>query len=119
MKEYWTVLTKCDVMEFIPPLLVDLAYRNIPLSILGHDQVICQPSVIASMAQAAEIKATDKVLEIGSGSGYNAAILSNLAQQVYTTEIVEELHNSCKKSLDRLGYKNVESELVEEDCWPA
>jgi protein-L-isoaspartate(D-aspartate) O-methyltransferase len=82
------------------------AYEDHPLTI-GHGQTISQPYIVAFMSQALDVRQTDKVLEIGTGSGYQAAILGELAGQVYTIEIVEPLAASAKKTLDELGYRNV------------
>ncbi len=80
------------------------AYDDVPLPI-GHDQTISQPSTIIFMTNALDVKKTDKVLEIGTGSGYQAAILSKLAKQVYTTEIIDELYQYSKEKLKK--FKNV------------
>ncbi|HMC12109.1 MAG TPA: protein-L-isoaspartate O-methyltransferase, partial [Pirellulaceae bacterium] len=92
--------------EFVP--LADRAksYYDMGLSI-GSKQTISSPLIVAQMTQAIKPQATDKVLEIGTGSGYQAAVLSPLVKEVYSIEIVPELGNNAKRTLTRLGYKNV------------
>jgi protein-L-isoaspartate(D-aspartate) O-methyltransferase len=92
--------------EFVPESLRDAAYNDHPLPI-GHDQTISQPYIVAFMTEKLDPKATDKVLEIGTGSGYQAAILSRLVAQVYSIEIVEPLGRTAEQTLKRLGYDNV------------
>jgi protein-L-isoaspartate(D-aspartate) O-methyltransferase len=92
--------------EFVPPELVDLAYDDRALPI-GLDQTISQPYTVAFMCQEARVSASDKVLEIGTGSAYGAAVLSLLAREVHTVERVEELFLAARDRLARLGYENV------------
>ena len=92
--------------EFVPPNYVRQAYLDIAIPI-GESQTISSPFIVSLMTEALQTKATDKVLEIGTGSGYQAAILSPLVQDVYTIEIVEDLGQRTTELLDRLGYKNV------------
>jgi protein-L-isoaspartate(D-aspartate) O-methyltransferase len=92
--------------QFIPDDLVGLAYANHPLPI-GYGQTISQPYIVALMTEALGITAEDKVLEIGTGSGYQAAVLSRLAEQVYTIEIIPALVDSAAAALDEVGYDNV------------
>jgi protein-L-isoaspartate(D-aspartate) O-methyltransferase len=92
--------------EFVPPRYQAQAYSDSPLPI-GHDQTISQPYIVAYMTEAAQIQPAAKVLEIGTGSGYQAAILAELAREVYTIELIPELATSAKAVLDRLGYTNV------------
>jgi protein-L-isoaspartate(D-aspartate) O-methyltransferase len=92
--------------RFVPPESQSSAYEDHPLAI-GHGQTISQPYIVAFMSQALDVRPTDKVLEIGTGSGYQAAVLGELAGEVYTIEIVEPLAHSAKKTLDELGYRNV------------
>lgn len=82
------------------------AYEDGPLPI-GYDQTISQPYVVAFMTEQLRPKPTDRVLEIGSGSGYQAAVLAELMPDVYTVEIVEPLAKTAEATLKRLGYKNV------------
>jgi len=93
--------------RFVPPGLQASAYENRPLPI-GYGQTISQPYIVALMTDLLEPKASDVVLEIGTGSGYQAAILSRLVSRVYTIEIVPELANSAATRLKRLGFANVE-----------
>lgn len=92
--------------QFVPADVADLAYADHPLPI-GHDQTISQPYIVAFMAEALELKPGDRVLEVGTGSGYHAAVISQLAKEVYTIEIVPELAASATRILADLGYANV------------
>jgi protein-L-isoaspartate(D-aspartate) O-methyltransferase len=98
---------------FVPPESHQLAYADKPLPI-GYGQTISQPFIIALMTEALELTGREKVLEIGTGSGYQAAILAQLAKRVITTERVKPLANRAKKLLAELGYKNIEVHLAEE-----
>ncbi|RMD59913.1 MAG: protein-L-isoaspartate(D-aspartate) O-methyltransferase [Nitrospirae bacterium] len=91
---------------FVSPDLADRAYEDYPLPI-GHGQTISQPYIVAIMTELLRLKGDEKVLEIGTGSGYQAAILSKLAKEVYTIEIIKDLAESAKERLRLLGYKNV------------
>jgi protein-L-isoaspartate(D-aspartate) O-methyltransferase len=82
------------------------AYANRPLSI-GHGQTISQPYIVALMTDFMDVKPGDRVLEIGTGSGYQAAVLAELAGAVYTVEIVEPLAREAKERFERLGYRNI------------
>ncbi len=93
--------------EFVPSSVKPFAYDNNPLPI-GHGQTISQPYIVALMTDLLRPKKTSVVLEVGTGSGYQAAILSLLVQAVYTTEIVTELADQARARLQRLGYRNVE-----------
>jgi protein-L-isoaspartate(D-aspartate) O-methyltransferase len=92
--------------EFVPVELIDLAYDDRALPI-GLEQTISQPYTVAYMCQEARITAIDKVLEIGTGSGYGAAVLSLLAREVHTIERIEELFEVARVRLAQLGYQNV------------
>ncbi len=92
--------------RFVPGAPPSLAYRDHPLPI-GYDQTISQPFIVAFMAEAAAIEPDDRVLEIGTGSGYDAAVLAGLADEVYTIEIVPELAERAHGILSELGYDNV------------
>jgi protein-L-isoaspartate(D-aspartate) O-methyltransferase len=92
--------------EFVPASARDQAYADCPLPI-GYDQTISQPFIVAFMTEQLEPKPTDKVLEIGTGSGYQAAMLSGLVRNVYTIEIVVPLARRAEADLKRLGYTNV------------
>ncbi len=92
--------------EFVPENMRLYAYDDSPLPI-GRGQTISQPYIVAFMTQALGLKSDDNVLEIGTGSGYQAAVLAKVVDSVYTIEIVTELANSAQKRLTRLGYSNV------------
>lgn len=92
--------------HFVPEELRGRSYADRPLPI-GYDQTISQPFIVAFMTEKLALKATDRVLEIGTGSGYQAAILGELAAQVYTIEIIAPLGKQAEATLGRLGYKNV------------
>ncbi len=92
--------------KFVPSSQRDMAYQNRPLPI-GHDQTISQPFIVGYMTEAASIAPGEKVLEIGTGSGYQAAVLAELAKDVYTIEIIPELAEGARSILRELGYKNV------------
>ena len=92
--------------EFIPAEWAGEAYSDRPLPI-GHGQTISQPFMVAAMAEALELLGGERVLEIGSGSGYQAAVLSLLARDVHTVEMQEELAVVSRERLRRLGYANV------------
>jgi len=92
--------------EFVPKNLRKMAYLNKPLPI-GYGQTISQPYIVALMTELLNVDKDDRVLEVGTGSGYQAAILSNIVKEVYTVEIIEALAKSAEKRLKRLGYKNV------------
>ncbi len=91
---------------FVPPKVRHLAYGDHPLPI-GYGQTISQPYIVALMTQLLELKGNEKVLEIGTGSGYQAAILAQIVDSVYTIEIVKPLCEQARKRLDSMGYKNV------------
>jgi protein-L-isoaspartate(D-aspartate) O-methyltransferase len=92
--------------EFVPARQRRYAYENRPLPI-GHGQTISQPYIVAIMTDLLEVKPTDRVLEVGTGSGYQAAILSELAASVYTIEIIEPLGQQAKHKLKSPEYDNV------------
>jgi len=92
--------------QFVPESVRDLSYTDQPLPI-GHDQTISQPFIVAFMTDKLQVKPGDRVLEIGTGSGYQAAVLAEMGAKVYTIEIVESLGNRAAATLQRLGYKNV------------
>ena len=91
---------------FVPDNYQDLAYSDQPLPI-GYDQTISQPYIVAFMTEALDLKETDKVLEVGTGSGYQAAILAEICREVYTIEIIGALGASARQLLNDLGYTNV------------
>jgi protein-L-isoaspartate(D-aspartate) O-methyltransferase len=92
--------------EFVLPSYRHLAYRNTPLPIAAG-QTISQPLIVALMTELLEPQATDIILEVGTGSGYQAAVLAELVEHVYSIEIVEELATSAAATLERLDYDNV------------
>ncbi len=91
---------------FVPPEMVPYSYADSPLPI-GHGQTISQPYIVAFMSEALELKPKDKVLEVGTGSGYQAAVLARLAREVYSIEIIEPLAKQAAERLSRLGFSNV------------
>ncbi|MBA7589600.1 Protein-L-isoaspartate O-methyltransferase [subsurface metagenome] len=105
--------------RFVPPEEQGLAYEDIPLPI-GLDQTISQPFIIALMTEALELTGSEKVLEVGTGSGYQAAILAELARLVITVERLPTLTGGAKRVLDSLGYTNVVVHLAEKTLgWQA
>ena len=96
--------------EFVPSIQRYAAYRNRPLSI-GDGQTISQPYIVALMTDLLRIGPDDRVLEIGTGSGYQTAVLAELAREVFTVEIIESLGERAKTTLDRLGYRNVHARI--------
>ena len=97
--------------EFVPIEFQPLAYANIPLPI-GFDKTISQPYVVALMTDLLDIGPDDAVLEIGTGLGYQSAILAQLARKVYSIEIIEELGRQAKQRLRRQGCTNVELKIA-------
>ena len=103
---------------FVPDSLRDLAYADAPLSI-EEGQTISQPYVVALMALKAEVRSSDRVLEIGTGSGYAAAILAQLATHVYTVERHLSLHEAALQRFEQLGYTNLSCRLGDGSLgWP-
>ncbi len=98
--------------EFVPENMRKLAYANEPLPI-GHGQTISQPYIVAIMTELLSLKDTDTVLEIGTGCGYQAAVLACLAAQVYTLEVVEELAAEASARLARLGFDNIDVRVAD------
>ena len=92
--------------KFVPERLREFAYADRPLPI-GEGQTISQPYIVAVMTRALKLEKTDRVLEIGTGSGYQAAILAELCDRVYTIEIIASLAETARKTLSGLGYENV------------
>jgi protein-L-isoaspartate(D-aspartate) O-methyltransferase len=99
-------MAKVPREEFVPPDSLAASYADGPLPI-GYGQTISQPYIVAFMTEQLRPKASDRVLEIGTGSGYQAAILAELVKEVYTIEIIEPLAKNAEAMLQRLGYKNV------------
>jgi len=96
--------------DFVPIIEKLAAYSDSPLPI-GHGQTISQPYIVALMTELLQVEPADKVLEVGTGSGYQAAILAEVAKEVYTIEIVEPLYQTAKAKLEKFGYKNVHVRL--------
>jgi protein-L-isoaspartate(D-aspartate) O-methyltransferase len=103
-------MLKVDRHEFVPEGARHLAYSDRPLPI-GEGQTISQPYIVALMTELLELKKGDRVLEIGTGSGYQAAILAELADHLYTIEIIESLGRSAEGLLRKLGYKNITGKI--------
>ena len=97
--------------EFVPVELQPYAYANIPLPI-GFEKTISQPFIVALMTDLLDLSENDTVLEIGTGLGYQAAILAQLARQVYSIEIIEELAREAKQRLRRQGCSNIELKIA-------
>ena len=112
-KRVLAVMARIPRECFVPAESQHLAYEDRPLPI-GLDQTISQPFIIALMTEALELTGSEKVLEVGTGSGYQAAILAELARLVITTERLPALVASAKRVLDKLGYTNIEVHLAEE-----
>ncbi len=113
------VMARIPRERFVPEESRHLAYEDIPLPI-GLEQTISQPFIIALMTQALELTGTEKVLEIGTGSGYQAAILAELARQVVTVERLPKLAETARRVLKSLHYGNIEIQLSGESLgWPA
>ncbi len=95
---------------FMPKKVRDYAYRNRPLPI-GYEQTISQPFIVGYMSALLNLKPGEKVLEIGTGSGYQAAVLSELTPHVFTIEIVEELGRQARKRFEKLGYTTIKTRI--------
>ena len=106
-----TAMRKVPRHEFVPIELQPYAYANIPLPI-GFEKTISQPFIVALMTDLLDIKTDDSVLEIGTGLGYQAAILAQLARKVYSIEIIEELGQNAKQRLRQQGCSNVELKIA-------
>ena len=113
-----------DAMErvpreaFVPEASLHLAYEDIPLPI-GEGQTISQPYIVAAMIGALELRRTDKVLEIGTGTGYQAALLAEMAADIISVEKIELLADSARQRLESLGYSNIEVCLATSELgWP-
>jgi len=100
-------LRKVERHQFVPPEVAALAYADHPLQI-GDGQTISQPYIVAVMSEAIGLHGGEKVLEVGTGSGYQAAVLAEMGARVYTMEIVPTLARRARATLARLGYRSVE-----------
>ena len=107
-----TAIRKVPRHEFVPIEVQPYAYANIPLPI-GFEKTISQPFIVALMTDLLDIQADDSVLEIGTGLGYQAAVLARLARKVYSVEIIEELGQQAKKRLRQQGCSNVELKIAD------
>ena len=107
-KEVINAMRSVPRHEFVPLIHRVSSYANRPLSI-GYGQTISQPFIVAIMTDLLELKHTDRVLEVGTGSGYQAAVLAEIVKEVYTVEVIEELAKTAKKRLEKLGYINVKT----------
>lgn len=105
-KRVLEVMRKVPRHLFVPEDLRDEAYNDYPLPI-GEEQTISQPYIVALMTELLGLKGKEKVLEIGTGSGYQAAILAHLCKEVYTIEIIEKLASSAQEKLRKMGYENI------------
>lgn len=105
-KSVLEAMRKVPRHRFVPAEIERRAYEDNPLPI-GYGQTISQPYIVAYMTEAAEVSKDDKVLEIGTGSGYQAAILGELAREVYTIEIIPELAERARRTLEAAGCRNV------------
>lgn len=104
------VMAKVPRHAFVPPKQRHAAYRNRPLEI-GHGQTISQPFIVALMTELIQVSASDRILEVGTGSGYQAAVLAELADAVYTIEIVRPLGEAAAEMFRHLGYDNVHTKI--------
>ncbi len=101
------VMGKVPRHEFVPLELRQFAYLDTPLPI-GYEKTISQPFIVALMTDLLEIQPGDRVLEVGTGLGYQAAVLAALAHRVYSVELIEELARGAHRRLNELGYENIE-----------
>ncbi len=106
-KQVLAAMYKVPRHEFVESPWKDFAYRDRPLPI-GYQQTISQPYIVAYMTETAKISPDAKVLEIGTGCGYQAAILGEIAKEVYSIEIIPELAERARQTLAQLGYENIE-----------
>jgi protein-L-isoaspartate(D-aspartate) O-methyltransferase len=97
---------------FVPPLQRLFAYENRPLAI-GHGQTISQPYIVAVMTDLLDLTPGARVLEVGTGCGYQTAVLAEMADRVFTVELVRELASDARKRLERLGYRNIEMRVAD------
>lgn len=117
-KQVLEVMRKVPRHLFVPESLVHQAYEDYPLPI-GQGQTISQPYIVAVMTEILQVEKNNQVLEIGTGSGYQTAIIGELAQMVWTVEIVEELSVRARQTLNRLGYRNIRYRIGDgNEGWP-
>lgn len=117
-KRVMRIMSEIPRHEFVPEDMRELAYENRPLSI-GYGQTISQPYIVALMTDLLQPQPEHRVLEIGTGSGYQAAVLSRLVDQVYSIEIIKKLGKSTAQLLKKLDYDNIEVRISDGyDGWP-
>lgn len=109
-KRVLSAMLKVERHKFVPAKLQKNAYDDGPLPI-GHEQTISQPYIVALMTELLGLTGNEKVLEIGTGSGYQAAVLAELCKEVYTIEIIPALGKNAEKLLNELGYKNIKVKI--------
>ena len=109
-KNVLSAMLKVERHRFVPKNLWNYAYEDYPLPI-AEEQTISQPYIVALMTELLKVNKKDRILEIGIGSGYQAAILSELCKDVYTIEVIPELGNSAEILLKQLGYNNVKVKI--------
>jgi len=107
-KKVLTAMTEVPRHRFVPENLVSQAYADHPLPI-GQGQTISQPYIVALMTESLGLKGYEQTLEIGTGSGYQAAILANITKEVYTIEIKEQLYKTASQTLRSMGYTDVKT----------
>jgi len=105
-KKVLEAMLKVERHKFVPKQYENNSYDDNPLPI-GYNQTISQPYIVALMTQLLDLSGEEKVLEIGTGSGYQAAVLAEICKEVYTIEIIPELATKAEKLLKELGYKNI------------
>jgi len=105
-------MVKVPRHRFVPPKIVNYAYNDSPLQI-GYGQTISQPYIVAFMTEILQLDKNSIVLEVGTGSGYQAAVLAEIVDSVYTIEIIKELGIAADKRLKNLGYKNITVKLAD------
>lgn len=111
-KKVLKAMSKIQRHLFVDESLRDRAYGDHPLPI-GEGQTISQPYIVALMTEALKLKPSDRVIEIGTGSGYQAAVLAEIVKEVYTIEIRKRLVEKARKLLDGLGYKNIKTKYAD------
>ena len=104
------VMAEIPRHEFVPVEFQGYAYADTPLPI-GYNKTISQPFIVALMTDLLALNATDTVLEIGTGLGYQAAVLAKLAAKIYTVDIIEELSQQAQRRFGKLGYRNIETRI--------
>lgn len=116
--EVLRAMSDIDRTMFVPDELKPQAYKDAPLPI-GKEQTISQPYIVAYMAQALELEPEQKVLEVGTGCGYNAAVLSRMVKEVYSIEVIEWLADLARKNLKKAGITNVQTKFSDGfSGWP-